>query len=138
MNPANAAEVQFLTQKLVQFEELKTELEADIAAIDALTVSDPNVNAVIQENRTRLQNRLNSTNNTIAHFTERKTHLENCCFTPEQQVKVDAINTTFSNAFSDKLVALNRDTEERKTEFFTLYDACDNTAVCEQFLLSWR
>ena len=138
MNPVNTEEIQFLTQKIAQFEESKTELEADIAAIDAVTVSDPNVNTVIQENRTRLQNRLNSTINTITRLTERKTHLENCCFTPEQQVQVDAINTTFSNAFADKLVLLNMDTAERKTEFFTLYDACDNTSVCEQFLLSWR
>lgn len=138
MNPRFQSEIQLLQEKITDFQNLKVEIQNKIAAIDALTISDVDVSTVIQDNRNNLQNRLINTENIITRLTTRKTHLENCCFTAEQQVKVDTINTTFSNAFAEKLLNLERDSNERKEEFFRLYDACDNTAVCEQFLLSWN
>lgn len=105
-----------------------TMIDDNIAALDASTIGSTGLQCLITCHRANLVEKKNNLTNVLSDLQMKAAR----CFTSEQQIVVDSINTLFNNKYESVMNKLLCTCDsDMKTAFFDLYNTADTDLLRE-------
>lgn len=122
-----------INQQIASIDEEITLVQEEINNIDSSSANGLELSACVGIRRDELVLILEQYNDRKDELVERKNTIETS-WDETRQAVVDSINTEFNDLYAGGLNEFLFETDERKTEFFTIYPQADTTFLKELVL----
>lgn len=126
----SAQQINVLNAQISSIDTEITNLNNEIAQIDAATVTGAELQACVAQRKANLQNNVTSLTNFKTQLETKLSTLQSGWSAPRQTV-VDSISSDFSGTYDEYLNNLLKETTEKQDEFFTMYGQADTAFLKE-------